>query len=808
MAINKKLIHFKTFATFNSKKLSADETNKTYTVGVNGSVQNGNPDILYQSICYIKDTKQQWTHGQLYSCNVDPSTLTDVVRVDENGEVNKDKLVVSGEYLNNNYETVSYNYGNQDNTLQFSHLWSTSSNHNLTSVTMKDTIEIASLKSYGGADLYDSPRMDYGGLQVYEGRCELSSVKLSDNGFLTGGILAEEGIVSTQAYDLNVEGYPSKMSGIATAADRVYIASIQYAPTQISTELTVTPEGVFINNSPVITATNIDKAARKMINVTYNELKQLRDSSQLVPGQHYRITDYVTTTSQYKTASAEHQFDVVVLALSENTLSEEAFAVLHEGDEYFSTSNLSAWKLWYCLDNDLARFAWAFPKVIKVDCEEDAANYLYVRYPKCDTSNQYAWAYIFSSEGRDVYDNFEWEIDEYDLIYTTTEEVTLGMTVDMGGLDVTVVDINDCGKGVIYRMIDDYNNDLPYDFKNILFGEIHEEYSANDLGSSISLDNPLDIAYTLLVDVDEEYNSKSDVIVELTTGYHPDTGEETWVLYKTEEGYDEVDYDDMFVFVDKYDYDGQMWDRWRKAEFDGEESYQWVSHMNSGMYILTEELLEVVGQNTTYRYTFNDEEYLTDLGYVDASIHSSYTTLMQCNNNTMKPCVDVVSNIGAQYCLPFNIFKMSEEYCRATNNTFGPFCYNNTFLGACINNIFNGGFTDNICTSVSENNFGVNCGSNVFNLSYSSFGPETYYNTINGGLIFSKGDMYNCVIQGWNINLDSYVYDLHLSGDDVNVKSIKYNTTLIEVPAHEMTLTVAQNSRGEIKIYNEADLIA
>lgn len=66
MAINKKLIHFKKFSDFNSKKLSANEANTQYTVGVGGTIQNGTPDVLYQSICWIKDTKQQWTHGQLY----------------------------------------------------------------------------------------------------------------------------------------------------------------------------------------------------------------------------------------------------------------------------------------------------------------------------------------------------------------------------------------------------------------------------------------------------------------------------------------------------------------------------------------------------------------------------------------------------------------------------------------------------------------------------------------------------------------------------------------------------------------------
>ena len=66
MAINKKLIHFNNFSTFNSKKLSANVENTKYTIGVTGTVQTGSPEILYQSICYIKDTKQQWTHGQLY----------------------------------------------------------------------------------------------------------------------------------------------------------------------------------------------------------------------------------------------------------------------------------------------------------------------------------------------------------------------------------------------------------------------------------------------------------------------------------------------------------------------------------------------------------------------------------------------------------------------------------------------------------------------------------------------------------------------------------------------------------------------
>lgn len=51
MAINKKLLHFKKFSDFNSKKLSANEANTQYTLGVGGETHEGAPDVLYQSIC-------------------------------------------------------------------------------------------------------------------------------------------------------------------------------------------------------------------------------------------------------------------------------------------------------------------------------------------------------------------------------------------------------------------------------------------------------------------------------------------------------------------------------------------------------------------------------------------------------------------------------------------------------------------------------------------------------------------------------------------------------------------------------------
>ncbi len=69
--------------------------------------------------------------------------------------------------------------------------------------------------------------------------------------------------------------------------------------------------------------------------ITYAELRELRDNGELIPGMQYRITDYVTTTTQFDTRSAGHQFDIIVTADSTNTLNENARAAVHKGDDYF-----------------------------------------------------------------------------------------------------------------------------------------------------------------------------------------------------------------------------------------------------------------------------------------------------------------------------------------------------------------------------------------------------------------------------------------------------------------------------------------
>lgn len=296
------------------------------------------------------------------------------------------------------------------------------------------------------------------------------------------------------------------------------------------------------------------------IKITYNELVKLRDNSQLIPGAFYRIIDYTCITSEgveYK--SAQHQFDIILVAINENTLSEEGWATEHkfntleheymftdsdnvskkvyayirleqeavllitsdkkwyysayiesviidennktikcaEGyitifrgfqrietfiendlfpELYFINSNLNAWKVWYCLDNDINRFKWAVPRtdrMISYDEEQNPTEFFRESYSDIiiDNIQYYSWLndndglyYLTKSDNPKSGDKL-YRVDDNDQIIDTEFEVSEFISIE--------------GKGVIYRLIDEYDNDCPYDFKNILFSELIKDGKYN-----------------------------------------------------------------------------------------------------------------------------------------------------------------------------------------------------------------------------------------------------------------------------------------------------------------------------------------
>lgn len=86
------------------------------------------------------------------------------------------------------------------------------------------------------------------------------------------------------------------------------------------------------------------------IEVTYEELKNLRDNSKLHPGNEYRITDFVTTTTEDDSYSSMNPFDIIVTALDSNKLSADAKIVGRKGNNAYSKYPIESWKIKYTID--------------------------------------------------------------------------------------------------------------------------------------------------------------------------------------------------------------------------------------------------------------------------------------------------------------------------------------------------------------------------------------------------------------------------------------------------------------------------
>lgn len=200
-----------------------------------------------------------------------------------------------------------------------------------------------------------------------------------------------------------------------------------------------------------------------IIEITYAELKELRDNGKLVPGCKYRMIDYETTTSQEGTQAAGHLFDLILTALDEKTLDEKCSAIqsVRDVDGYFANSNLAAWEVWYTLDNT----KYGFGVVKGLSLTVMGVNM------KCTENGKYTYNDI-------EYDSFigTQMLEGYIVLIKNTNPTTVDDLIILknGVEDNSVIKyieninyLQNEGKGIIYKLIDEFNNNVPWDFKNI-----------------------------------------------------------------------------------------------------------------------------------------------------------------------------------------------------------------------------------------------------------------------------------------------------------------------------------------------------
>ena len=431
----------------------------------------------------------------------------------------------------------------------------------------------------------------------------------------------------------------------------------------------------------IITSTNDVYYKKGITEITWSSLKSLRDNGNLIPGMQYRITDYTCTTSQANTRSAGHVFDIIVTADSTNTLNEVARAVKHVGDTHFNTCDLNAWKIWYCLDNDNTRFAWADVVASTIEMFENGITCTYAGTTVINGTIYYLWddagAMLAGSYAATANRNPA----EGDEILQISANKT---TIEQNNIDkISGVTYSEGpnGRGVIYRMIDEHNNDCPYDFKNIQYNGSWGYW-----------------AYTF-----NWINDNSD-----------NTCEDLSVDARMSNSGDPYAYNNIIKPCDVVD-----------AGINHGGSLR----LNACVFLNTESNDEGVFYscrnntfgNDCYSNTFGNDCYSNTFGD-------------SCYNNTFGDSSCYFNTFGDS-CYN-NTFVYSCSY-----NTFGNNCYSNTFGGSCIYNTFGSNCYSNtfgeMCyyntfgSSCFSNTFGDNCDSNTFGNGYCSntFGDYCYSNT-------------------------------------------------------------------------------
>ena len=468
----------------------------------------------------------------------------------------------------------------------------------------------------------------------------------------------------------------------------------------------------------------ISYTAENLINITYAELKTLRTNKALIPGNYYRITDFVTTVANNSdTRSAGHAFDVIVLATDVNALQEEAFATHHEGDTYFTNCQLSAWKVWYCLDNDINRFGWA------------------------DTTN---------------------------------------------------------GKGVIYRLIDEFNNDCPYDFKNVQFKRCK-------------------VTSTKITDLNNTYVGISGVTLTNLTNVTSDTiwcytfskrklenNVWTWQIEGDLSLENKTTYLSSYstVLSDAQCVDNVIKDYYTALPSDKTKS---VLTLNNIVFLGGALISGPSSQNgfRVYHNTFGDGCY--NMSFIGSIFDNSFEKY--CFNNSFgNNC----------YRNSFGNYNYGNSFGNDCNsNSFEKYCYNNSFGNNCFSNSFEKYcYSNSFGNSCYRNSFGNNCNNN--SLGYycysNSFGNDCYSNSF-GYYCQNNSFGNNC-----NNNSLGYYFQNNTLGNNVvyiNVPSQRvYNTNILNGTkgtnnSNKLTITFETeknysqfagfDSEGKLRIWVDAD---
>ena len=322
--------------------------------------------------------------------------------------------------------------------------------------------------------------------------------------------------------------------------------------------------------------------------VTYKELKALRDNAELIPGAFYRITDYVCTTVQENTRAMDNQFDIIVQALSSNTLSEIAKADYHiekiESPEEAPTEppTLNSSVVIPALESIVTPYYYEY-----VDCDFGPGPGL-VEYNHDDIFISYD--YLENGEGNIVPVIYKTHIKGFDFGHEEgyspeyAEPDTEIPFFYVGRVEVDgeeydkwkKIDIEGDGDPLTWEteaQVYLYTNILVEDNQIIYDSLLIDSSDPDKLPHIVS--GAIEVYYREFVDyISNAYHGglfDGDGTEFVTYNYREYNGSTVPVLYELDPDAEQVDFDEPFYYVGTVVIDGVSYDKWRNVENDDDQ---------------------------------------------------------------------------------------------------------------------------------------------------------------------------------------------------------------------------------------------
>jgi hypothetical protein len=562
------------------------------------------------------------------------------------------------------------------------------------------------------------------------------------------------------------------------------------------------------------------KIPGETISILYSDLINLKNNSQLIPGQKYRITDYVTTVSQNGVTSLEHPFDIVVTALNQRDISTEASAMQNESDTYFSTSDLSKWKLWYIpqvstITNIIVDISsMGNPPTVALQNTNDPFIYNDIEY----------FAYKGSIQGIVVYVLSETAITSVDqsfifVLINPSDGSIVELSEDIFITSIEI--INPPEKGKIIRMIDEYENDCPYDFKNIKFDDYFTFSHPDNMDIDLSLDG---LAHHNTI-------MSSENIYTIPVNIFKSTGS----IYLNKIGFSGNN-----NIIENYN--GNLSDIYIgnnscnntiNGDYTNIPTYVISPSSTTSIYIGNNSCSNIISGNSIHIGNNSSNNRINRSVCIKIGDNSNNNDLeLSCGSDLGNDCRDNELFSSTRCVL---IYSSGNKFSKNSNNCYLFYSNNNTISGGSshlsesnsniikgANNIFKN--ASNNVVEGSSNIFECYAGNNVINgtrCTFKQFASNNKFSRVSDGSIPRYG-INNVVFDEecsgnilWNEEYDSEESDKRDQYDNYKMKNIHItkgvSSSTIYIPSDALNsdceIKIAKNSKGEIKIYCEADLI-